>query len=190
MDRCCIESIAMMSQKKLYVHPYLSEAVSHNNSKTFTTYINSLKKWFLILIIIISHSHQSRKKFRKIETHILMHPITSYLFYLCLPICLWYVCQLDLRQKSAENWQTGEATPHTEAIISKMTMMSCCTNRVCYDLFFNNRPIRVGTLFEVQKRAVISKFFSVMLFEQYIIIIIHSIDQEWNEKRNILVMTL
>ena len=65
MDRCCIESIAMMSQKKLFVHPYLSEAVSHNNSKTFTTYINSLKKWFLILIIIISHSHQSRKKFRK-----------------------------------------------------------------------------------------------------------------------------
>ena len=154
------------AKKKLFVHPYLSEAVSHNNSKTFTTYINSLKKWFLILIIIISHSHQSRKKFRKIETHILMHPITSYLFYLCLPICLWYVCQLDLRQKSAENWQTGEATFHTEAlwcvsarasqsraIISKMTMMSCCTNRVCYDLFFNNRPIRVGTLFEVQKRA-------------------------------------
>ena len=116
MDRCCIESIAMMSQKKLFVHPYLSEAVSHNNSKTFTTYINSLKKWFLILIIIISHSHQSRKKFRKIETHILMHPITSYLFYLCLPICLWYVCQLDLRQKSAENWQTGEAAFHTEAL--------------------------------------------------------------------------
>ena len=116
MDRCCIESIAMMSQKKLYVHPYLSEAVSHNNSKTFTTYINSLKKWFLILIIIISHSHQSRKKFQKIETHILMHPITSYLFYLCLPICLWYVCQLDLRQKSAENWQTGEAAFHTEAL--------------------------------------------------------------------------
>ena len=165
MDRCCIESIAMMSQKKLYVHPYLSQAVSHNNSNTFTTYINSLKKWFLIFIIIISHSHQSRKKFRKIETHILMHPITSYLFYLCLPICLWYVCQLDLRQKSAENWQTGEAAFHTEAlwaraaIISKMTMMSCCTNRVCYDLFFNNRPIRVGTLFEVQKRAGISKFF-------------------------------
>ena len=176
MDRCCIESIAMMSQKKLFVHPYLSEAVSHNNSKTFTTYINSLKKWFLIFIIVISHSHQSRKKFRKIETHILMHPITSYLFYLCLPICLWYVCQLDLRQKSAENWQTGEAAFHTEAlwcvqeraraaIISKMTMMSCCTNRVCYDLFFNNRPIRVGTLYLKFKKEREFQNFSVILYE-------------------------
>ena len=114
MDRCCIESIAMMSQKKLFVHPYLSEAVSHNNSKTFTTYINIV--WKNDFSYLSTHSHQSRKKFRKIETHILMHPITSYLFYLCLPICLWYVCQLDLRQKSAENWQTGEATFHTEAL--------------------------------------------------------------------------
>ena len=176
MDRCCIESIAMMSQKKLYVHPYLSEAVSHNNSKTFTTYINSLKKWFLILIIIISHSHQSRKKFRKIETHILMHPITSYLFYLCLPICLWYVCQLDLRQKSAENWQTGEATPHftrkhydvwvqerARAAPSFQKWQWCHVAQiVCYDLFFNNRPIRVGTLYLKFKKEREFQNFSVI----------------------------
>ena len=159
MDRCCIESIAMMSQKKLYVHPYLSEAVSHNNSKTFTTYINSLKKWFLILIIIISHSHQSRKKFRKIETHILMHPITSYLPILSLftylfvvRLSAWFEAKIGRKltdrggRISHGSIMMCARASQSRAIISKMTMMSCCTNRVCYDPFFNNRSgVRVGT---------------------------------------------
>ena len=179
MDRCCIESIAMMSQKKLFVHPYLSEAVSHNNSKTFTTYINSLKKWFLILIIIISHSHQSRKKFRKIETHILMHPITSYLPILSLftylfvvRLSAWFEAKIGRKLTDRRGHHISHGSimmcaraSQSRAIISKMTMMSCCTNRVCYDLFFNNRPIRVGTLYLKFKKEREFQNFSVILFE-------------------------
>ena len=125
-----------------------------------------MKKWFLILIII-SHSHQSRKKFRKIETHILKHPIYSIFVY--LSVCGMSVSSIwgKNRQKIDRQERPHFTRKHYDvwvqeraraAIISKMTMMSCCTNRVCYDLFFNNRPIRVGTLlFEFQKRAGISK---------------------------------
>ena len=59
-------------------------------------------------------------------------------------------------------WCLSARASQSRAIISKMTMMSCCTNRVCYDLFFNNRPIRVGTLYLKFKKEREFQNFSVI----------------------------